>query len=89
MDPMDMMAVEAVAKAVKAAIVLASMAGMDLLSESPSLHLDFAPEGDITITLMMDGVEGDSGTITAANIAAYLAEDEVEDAVVAVEPVDG
>lgn len=79
MDPMDMAAVEAVAKAVRAAIVLASMAGMDLLSESPSLLLDFAPEGDITVTLMVDGAEVDSGTITSANITAYLAEDVVED----------
>jgi hypothetical protein len=89
MDPQDMMAVQAVAKAVKAAIVLASMAGMDLLSESPSLLLDFAPEGDITITLMVDGAEVDSGTITSANIAAYLAEDMAEEADEAMEPVDG
>lgn len=70
---------EAVAEACEAAIALAAMAGMDVVTGSPSILLSFPPNGDITVSLMVDGEMGDSGIVSAEDIAKYLSADEAEE----------
>lgn len=80
MNPEDMAAAEAVAEAVKAAIILACMAGMDVVSPA-ALKFKFAPDGEITLSSMdADDAEEDSGVIPAEAIQAFLAEDKAEEA---------
>ena len=78
-EPKDMAAANAVAEAVRAAIILASMAEMDVAGPV-SLKFDFAEDGAITVTAMdADGVEEDSGVIPPDAIVAFMAEDMAED----------
>lgn len=79
-DPKDMAAAEAVGDAVKAAIILAHMAEMDVVTPA-ALKFGFAPDGSITVTAMdSDDVEEDSGVIPSDAIMAFQAEDMAEDA---------
>jgi len=80
MNPEDMAALHAVALACKAAVALAGMAGLPVVEGSPSLRFDFDPSGDITVTLLVDGEEMDSGVVSAADIETFLSEDDLEEA---------
>lgn len=58
-----------VANVCEAAVMLASMGGMDVTA-ARSIALDFADSGDVTVTLTTTDGATDEATITAADIRA-------------------
>lgn len=64
----------AVANAAEAAIILAARGGLDVAGAS-RIALDFAENGDVTVTVTTADGE-DSGVVTAADIAAIDDTDE-------------
>ena len=71
MDPEQTEAADAsrLANVVEAVVMLAAKGGMDVVA-AKRLAFDFAPSGDVTVTLTTTAGENDAATLTAADIAA-------------------
>lgn len=68
---------KAVAEACEAAVSLASDGGLDVVS-ARSITIDFADDGDVTVTVVSAEGVADSGTITAADMASWNDDDTEE-----------
>ncbi len=73
MEPGDNAAAEAVADACGAAVALAAMGGIDVVTDSPEIRLQFGEGGDITVSTYLDGEEVDSGVVASSDIEQHLA----------------